>query len=201
MKALAALPPSVSNNPLSELLKIVGNFQVELRRSVEGSSGYEELTRECGSHYKTFKHDIRKTAPNFRPFRSHREEPPVIIDRADVEPNPESATESDDSDGKDTSPVIYIDDVHDQIERFVGKFVCLEPLSHLLLFSCTTRELPFNVPYAAKIALIKAFFEHWEEPALTCFEAVCLPMRKCLSALQEKHFGQYTHSSLNEHVK
>lgn len=54
-----------------------------------------------------------------------------------------------------------------------------------------TRELPNNVPYAAKVSLIQDFQKSWEQSAIVCFETVQKTVDLFLTERIEKHFQQY----------
>ena len=55
-----------------------------------------------------------------------------------------------------------------------------------------TRELPNNVPYAAKRSLIRSFQQSWEAAAMTCFEEVHRVFKEVLENLARRHFERYT---------
>ena len=57
--------------------------------------------------------------------------------------------------------------------------------------SSITRELPGNVPYAAKLSLFRGFQDSWEGSALSCFERVQEVFQAALSALIQKYFERY----------
>lgn len=57
--------------------------------------------------------------------------------------------------------------------------------------SCVTRELPNNVPYAAKRSLIHRFQETWPQVAQNCFEEVRIIFQGVLEELSHSHFGSY----------
>ena len=53
------------------------------------------------------------------------------------------------------------------------------------------RELPGNVPYMAKVSLIRACQEHWEDAAMGCFEAVQLVFKDAIGELVRAYFDRY----------
>ena len=65
------------------------------------------------------------------------------------------------------------------------------PVSYPCVFRHVTRELPNNVPYAAKVSLIRDFQKTWEQSALACFDAVQRTIYAFLLAQIEQQFRQY----------
>lgn len=57
--------------------------------------------------------------------------------------------------------------------------------------SSITRELPGNIPYAAKLTLLQSFQQSWESSAFSAFEAVQEAFQKTLSSLMKKYFERY----------
>jgi hypothetical protein len=62
-----------------------------------------------------------------------------------------------------------------------------------LQLSAITRELPNNVPFSAKVALIHQFTERWSTPVQICFEAVRTKTLAALLELVSVHFGRFAH--------
>ena len=54
-----------------------------------------------------------------------------------------------------------------------------------------TRELPNNVPYAAKMSLIHNFQQCWERVVIDCFEEVHQAFKVVLNDLAARYFGRY----------
>ncbi|KAI0746433.1 P-loop containing nucleoside triphosphate hydrolase protein [Daedaleopsis nitida] len=61
--------------------------------------------------------------------------------------------------------------------------------------SCVTRELPNNVPYAAKRFLIRKFQQGWEEKAMVSFEQVQQTFKTALSEITRTYFARYSNLS------
>lgn len=62
-----------------------------------------------------------------------------------------------------------------------------------------TRELPNNVPFEAKVALILKFQEHWAAVAQQCFETLQVNMERLLFKYVDDEFSRY--HILNGHMK
>ncbi|KAH9937926.1 P-loop containing nucleoside triphosphate hydrolase protein [Epithele typhae] len=59
------------------------------------------------------------------------------------------------------------------------------------LAASITRELPGNVPYAAKLRLLERFQETWDDSTLRCFRAVEQEFSKFIVLLVHSHFERY----------
>lgn len=58
-------------------------------------------------------------------------------------------------------------------------------------FRRTTRELPNNVPYAAKVGLIVSCQQSWPHSSGTCFDAIHKELRTTMHQLIDDHFSRY----------
>jgi hypothetical protein len=63
-----------------------------------------------------------------------------------------------------------------------------------------TRELPHNVPFAAKVTLIQRCFTDWDEHCQRCFRTVYDATLAELKKMVRAHFGQYKGTALMDHV-
>lgn len=61
-----------------------------------------------------------------------------------------------------------------------------------------TRELPFNIPFKAKVTLIQKFLADWDTHSLACFDEVHSASADELKKLVKAHFGEY--AGLLDHV-
>jgi vacuolar protein sorting-associated protein 1 len=62
-----------------------------------------------------------------------------------------------------------------------------------------TWELPHNVPFEAKEALIKKCIDRWRHPSLSCFLAVFTSMSDFVESLLKEHFGRF--KQLERHIR
>lgn len=69
------------------------------------------------------------------------------------------------------------------------------------MYRSLTRQLPYNTPFVAKVALIETFFIDWDEYSQKCFSAVYEAAQYELRLLADKHFGGYGGTPLLEHVR
>ena len=60
-------------------------------------------------------------------------------------------------------------------------------------FSTVTRELPNNVPYAAKLSFIKDFQVNWPAVARDTVDQVYATVRRIAGDLVKEQFAQYQH--------
>ncbi|GJE98795.1 dynamin domain-containing protein [Phanerochaete sordida] len=163
---LDALPPPPSENPAHELLRMVTTFTSEVRSFIQGAESHERLIQKCRLAYGAFKSHIRGTAPQFKPFESSRE-PGSKSYRSIL-----SSEDEDDQADMQNRPM-YLNDVRKHIE------------------SSLTRQLPFNVPFSAKVTLIEKVFEPWEDHCITCFGAVYDATADELYSTAERIFGSF----------
>ncbi|KAL4246136.1 hypothetical protein ABKN59_008971 [Abortiporus biennis] len=172
-ESMEHLPPPPSENPATELLRLITGFSAEVGSLVKGVESYERLLQNCRPAYSKFKLNIRRTAPDFRPFTSPTD--PLISDdngnhRVDIEEDGHEQSMS--------SYPLYINDVKAHIERSL------------------TRELPYNVPFRVKASLIKNFTSEWDPYCQECFDTIYTATLEELKKSVECHFGQIKSSGL-----
>ena len=66
-ESLRALPKGPSNDPVSEVLRVLGDFHKELSERLEGTPDQDGLLQTIRPHTETFRCAIRFTAPYFLP--------------------------------------------------------------------------------------------------------------------------------------
>ena len=64
-----------------------------------------------------------------------------------------------------------------------------------------TRQLPYNVPFSAKVALIREMFRDWDAYCNKCFSAVYDAAIEELRSLVQTHFGSFAGTPLLDHVR
>lgn len=79
------------------------------------------------------------------------------------------------------------------------RLVCSK-FSFAIVRSSLTRELPHNVPFAAKVALIQRCFAEWDAHCARCFDAVHAAAAAELRAVVRTHFAGYRGTALMDHV-
>ena len=183
-KSLDNLPPPPSENPVVELLRMVSTIHADVQKLYFGSEGHERLLQQCRPLYQQLKYDVLSTAPNFRPFKTAREDNPGFTIKVDQEDTSHGRV------NKGTTQPTYLQDVRSQIQRWVGRrpnamFIC----SLIFTGRSLTRQLPFNVPFAVKVNLIEQFFGNWETYCLDCFNAIHKVTQQELRDLAQRRFG------------
>ncbi|RPD63557.1 hypothetical protein L227DRAFT_608779 [Lentinus tigrinus ALCF2SS1-6] len=171
-KQLDALPPLVTTEPTAFVLNLVVTFCAEIMQHVHGSPTYARLVQTNQGTFRRFKTAIRSTAPPFVPF----------VDGHDVEDTAEYTKldeEGQDSAGSgpalSAAPIMYLGDVRNRIKE------------------CITRELPNNVPYAAKRSFMRDFQQTWEQHAMMCFDHVHEVFKNVLGDVIKEHFVRFGH--------
>ncbi|KAE9397408.1 hypothetical protein BT96DRAFT_75815 [Gymnopus androsaceus JB14] len=163
---LSRLPPLLTEDPSTYLLSHIGEFCSAFQSSVEGSLE-TPLIQSHRAIYKTLKVAIRETAPHFIPFLEN--EKSVAFEDTEDEDEDELRTRLSNV-GRCSK---NLTDIRNHISRSV------------------TRELPNNIPFPAKVALIREFQTTWSQCVGKCFEEI---RATTLAVLMDKiiqHFGRF----------
>ncbi|KAL5536660.1 hypothetical protein ACEPAF_483 [Sanghuangporus sanghuang] len=185
LAALRQLPAPLLADISSEVLERLTNFCQEFYGTIHGtinatmpelqSSGHTKCCGKSFIHrnraiYEEFKRQIRSTAPDFRPFDDHKENnSPQFTDSEQFH--------SKEGVGNGPRDLTYV--------RRVIK-------------ESKTWELPNNVPFDAKHALIDEFTREWDAPTIRCFEKAFQNLTACLNHILHRHFGRF--QKLNSHM-
>ncbi|TCD63212.1 hypothetical protein EIP91_005824 [Steccherinum ochraceum] len=164
---LAALPPQITTEPASYVLSLVTTFCGDINLLVHGDSEHAALVQQNRKTYAAYKKEIRSSAPQFVPYPTRREE--------------DSAWQDPDLDGEDEDEQL---DPHDD-----GKLYLEDVRRHIQI--SLTRELPNNVPYSAKIALIHKTQDSWQLDSHKCLSTVQKSLEKTVTQLVNTHFQRY----------
>ncbi|KAJ7766565.1 P-loop containing nucleoside triphosphate hydrolase protein [Mycena maculata] len=167
--ALADLPEPSTEDPATHLLTLITEFSADIRHIVRGSSEPNALIQKNNLAFGDFKRAIRRTAPTFvatiQP-EAGTASPNIIADDEEGEPAPDT------EDANSKGP-IYLGDVRETLRK------------------ARTRELPGDVPPAAKASLIADFQESWGRSTEICFERVRESMMDVLLQRMEQIFSRY----------
>ncbi|KAH9928963.1 P-loop containing nucleoside triphosphate hydrolase protein [Fomitopsis serialis] len=173
---LKSMPQQITGEQTSYVLRLLTLFYRDVHSYVDGGPRTECLVQKNRQEYENLKRAIHSTAPRFIPLLSAEDAPAnsssdprrlVNVDSEDEEP-----TKTDTDHGTRTE-AMYLSDMRLHIQR------------------STTRELPFNVPYPAKTALIRSFQATWEQASIDCFERIQRYFRYILSQLIRSRFGRF----------
>ncbi|KAI0698694.1 P-loop containing nucleoside triphosphate hydrolase protein [Earliella scabrosa] len=171
-KQLAALPPLVTTDPSAFVFNLVVSFCSDVLQHVEGSPTHTQLVQTNKATYETFKTSILSTAPAFVPFErdsGSSKESKRNVEYLKVDDESDKAVES----SLKTKRVMYLGDVRQQIRSYV------------------TRELPNNIPYAAKRGFIRDFQQPWEHHAMLCFDRVYASFKDALMEVIKERFDRF----------
>ncbi|KAH8091801.1 P-loop containing nucleoside triphosphate hydrolase protein [Cristinia sonorae] len=176
------LPSPPSDQPASELLRLVTAFSGDVERLVRGTDNFEYLLQKCRPAYRTFKHHVRSTCPDLRPFSD-----------ASVEPHDDTAAQQQFDAGVGLEPMsegwspfaapMYLNDVRVHIDQSL------------------TRELPYNVPFKAKVSLIRKFSEPWIDFSSNCLASIHEVSSDALHQLVHTHFGKFAMTGLLDMIQ
>ncbi|KAJ8092575.1 hypothetical protein PM082_006900 [Marasmius tenuissimus] len=144
---LSHIPARIEEDPVTYILNAIIAFAGEFQGFVQGgSANTASLIQSHKTEYEKFKVAVRKTAPNFVPFHAG-----------------ESA------DGWDEN---FEDGSAEDTPQSTQRPFNLTAMRNHIKKSMT-RELPNNVPFEAKVALIRQFQAKWQSAAINdCYRAV-----------------------------
>ena len=112
-ESLRALPKEPSNDPVGEVLRVLGDFQKELSERLEGTPDEDGLLQTIRPHTMVFRREIRSTAPHFVPWER----------KEDLDDLPEVtflSSEEEERDDEDRASIpIFIEDVMQRALKLV----------------------------------------------------------------------------------
>jgi hypothetical protein len=139
--SIKSLPKAPSEDPLSEIMNLLGLFVRNLEHHLEGTPEEGGLLQRIRSSQEQFRGEIKATAPDFRPYEKRYAESKSIRWRAfsgnEERSNCEEqgifgdSVESEASNNfgqptfVDTPRTIYVDEVHERAEKYVVRFTLL----------------------------------------------------------------------------
>ncbi|KAF8315707.1 P-loop containing nucleoside triphosphate hydrolase protein [Clavulina sp. PMI_390] len=175
------LPSPPSNDPVQEVMGLIWKFERQVDREIGGTPDRGGLIQKINSHGRSFRHDIRASAPIFVPFRVDTERssastPPIILFLTDEERDLGT-------DG--TYPILYLNDVESRAKEGNS-------------YRSISRELPDNVPFPVKRELIQAFVELWNSPINSFIAQSDETVHRHFMDISRAHFSKYP--SLNRKV-
>ncbi|KAI9058586.1 hypothetical protein FKP32DRAFT_1581292 [Trametes sanguinea] len=172
---LDKLPPPITTEPSAYVLALVTHFASDVRSRIEGAptKGRTELVQCTRRIYEAFKDAIRSSAPPFVPYENAERAPRDLSEYVRMVPR-DSMLRKRSATQMLAGEVMYLDDVRRHIRASV------------------TRELPGNVPYAAKVSLIQTFQQNWEDAALACFAEVQSTFKDAVADIVRHEFDRYS---------
>lgn len=117
-ESLRQLPKAPSDDPFSEIVHLLGNFNRDLARHLEGTPHEDGLIQSIRPAQQRFKRAIRSTAPNFRPYE-RRFALSRSLPRAKFLSNEDGEDISDDETEENGNNIMYIDEVLKRAQRYV----------------------------------------------------------------------------------
>ncbi|KAJ7595066.1 P-loop containing nucleoside triphosphate hydrolase protein [Mycena floridula] len=163
---LEELPPPPSLEPTSEVLLLVTKFTEAVKEAVMATN-HKQMVQSNREHYESFKDDIRRTCPDFRPFEGYSKFPDPNLRDIDDIGSPEQRIPGHDAD------ILDLFSVRERIRRSIGW------------------ELSKHVPFEATQSLVLDFTCKWREPSISCFDEVFATSSDFIEDLASKHFRQF----------
>lgn len=187
-KQLSTLPPLVTVDPSAFVFNLVVTFCQEVFQHVDGSPAHTQLVQANKATYGRFKTSIRHTAPAFVPFKEDEVDPNQVAEFT----KPDDESDAIEEQGSHpTRPEMYLEEVRRRIRAFVIPITWRRTFVHIMC-SAITRELPNNVPYAAKRAFIRDFQETWGQHTMICFDRVQETFKSMLAELIKDRFSRFS---------
>ncbi|KAL0573674.1 hypothetical protein V5O48_008286, partial [Marasmius crinis-equi] len=174
---LRQLPKSPSADPLNEISDMIFKFKVDIDKHVEGVPNTDGLHQTIRPFQQTFSRQIRKTAPNFKPYE-RRDGPRAVAQPSFIE----HEEKSEDSEDGDEATAIYLEEVLKRTN------------------DSRTRELPGNHPYIVEESFVTDITEKWTEPAQIFCHEVYETVLAQVVFLVGKHFSEFGQGQLERHI-
>ncbi|EJT97923.1 hypothetical protein DACRYDRAFT_119114 [Dacryopinax primogenitus] len=171
---LRSLGTGPSNNPVADIIALCDRFTGILRAYIVGTEDSELLIQDNKRAFSRFKTSIRGTAPVFIPY--------TTVERKWNEY---------------TEPTHILEDVATEDN---GHTYDLD-MVRKHINNAKTRELPFNVPYAAKVQMMLLPIKRWQTLIDVCFEAIVPNVRSLIEKTIKQVFGEYAETGLLGRVK
>ncbi|KZO95026.1 hypothetical protein CALVIDRAFT_565135 [Calocera viscosa TUFC12733] len=167
---LVSMPDGPSNNPVGDMLQLCHRAYTQLEAYASGARGCISLLQQNKATFRNFKYDVRATAPIFVPWTA-QEMGTASKTRVYSEPNFLLEGPVDKSDRQ----VMGLDKVRKSIA------------------SEMTRELPFSVPFSAKVSMMHIPVKEWPGLVGHCFDHVVPRVEKLCDDVLQKVFSQFEH--------
>lgn len=175
--ALAELPPPITSDPPSFVLNLVLAFSHDVKALVEGDIRSPKLIQDNRHAYAMYKRKIRDSALLFLPYLDASEEPTLEARHLFSGMIDDEITNINDyaQDGGRSSrdKHMYLADVRKHVRN------------------ARTRELPDNVPYTVKVALIGQTQGSWKSLSKDCYRSVERTLQGIIGELVDKRFSRY----------
>ncbi|KAJ7189190.1 P-loop containing nucleoside triphosphate hydrolase protein [Mycena filopes] len=164
--ALATLPEPSTEDPATHMLTLITEFCSEIKQIVRGSADPSGLIQSNNAAFGQFKRAIRRTAPRFVA---------IVEGEGELGGSVDVVSDEDElnTDGGARKKPVYLDDVREVLRK------------------ARARELPGDIPPAAKELLIADFQETWAGSAQTCFDSVRESMLDVLVKVMQRIFRRY----------
>ncbi|TFK69298.1 hypothetical protein BDN72DRAFT_768086 [Pluteus cervinus] len=165
------LPRAPSSEPFADVLQMITSFSLDVMTRVQSSGSHNpnQLIHQNRDAFSEFKKHIYGTRPRFLPYtREHCQKYGV------------KNVDSDEDNFRDQG-------LSDSTEEMQDGKMDLDDV-RAYIASSTTRELPGNVPYMAKVNLITSVQATWQESTRACADAVRNSLSQTLHECAEHSF-------------
>ncbi|KAJ3936011.1 MAG: P-loop containing nucleoside triphosphate hydrolase protein [Lentinula lateritia] len=183
-KDLAQLPKEPSQDPMSDISAMIYSFSSRLSRVLEGTPEAEALLQCIRPAQNAFKREIRKTAPNFRPYeKKYASQRNMAHFKFLNNEEDELEWDQDSEDNTESGAPVYIDDVNRRIQ------------------DARTRELPSRYPYVVEESFIQQITKQWSAPSQRLCELVYRTTLDHVLRLVKDHFSEFGQGLLERQTR
>lgn len=113
------LPKPPSSDPLREVLQLIGSFNRDLSKHLEGTPDRGGLLQTIRPTQLRFRKAIRATAPGFRPYERKYASSRSLPTATFISNEEEETDEAEQSEGTSEDNIICIDEVFDRAQTYV----------------------------------------------------------------------------------
>ncbi|KAJ7731654.1 P-loop containing nucleoside triphosphate hydrolase protein [Mycena metata] len=198
--SIQRLPKPPSDDAILEVTTLVHSFIRELDQMIEGVPHADGLIQTIRPAQEEFRRNIRRTAPDFRPFESGQNkgktqrvfpDPGFLRDEEGHEHwFPPSSNEQ-------ASIPVRVPIYGREVFLFSSCFRFLFNFNQ----SARSRELPGHYPFAVQKAYIAEFTCNWAHPAQVLCASVQKTFSEQVKALITTHFSMFGQGSLEHRVQ
>lgn len=186
------LPTAPSDDPLSEVLQLIGSLVQSLENRVQGTPEADGLLQKLRPAYETFRKAIWSTKPQFRAIeRSYANAIGNVREESDEESIAETQSFNE----------IFIDEIFERAKMYDWSDLLCFIIILTQLPRARTRELPDNYPFIVQKLYIAEIVTQWQRPAMQLFETIYKKLSEDINPQIIAHFEHIGSGSFMQSVK
>ncbi|KAJ6451821.1 P-loop containing nucleoside triphosphate hydrolase protein [Mycena vitilis] len=191
---IAQLPKPPSDDPVNEISMLLHTFVADLHRMLEGVPRADGLLHSIRPAQERFRREIRRTAPDFRPFEARRK---TKNEAQTVYPDPDFLLKED---GYEHLLYWHKDKNNESDQSKNAGPICIDEVLKRAI-TARTRELPGHYPFEVQKSYIAEFTANWAAPAQELGTSVEITLSRHVDTLIDAHFSAFGQGLLQQRVK